>query len=437
VPLPDPICAPATPLLPSAVAVVRVSGAGLAERLRPLVALPEPRRAALRTLAWGGFQERALVLFFPAPASYTGEDVVELQVHGNPLLAQRLLEGLGALGIRLAEPGEFTRRALLNGRQGLLEVEALRDLVSAETDTQIRLAQARAGALPAWIPVARAALAPWMARAEAAVDYGEEEHISLDTREMERDLARLREGFHVEQRRARAAGHLRDGLRLALAGRPNAGKSTLFNALAGEDRAIVTEIPGTTRDVLEVRCEWRGLPLRLFDTAGLRHTEDPVERQGVARVRPVLEAADLILHLVPPGAAEADPALDGALAPFVGKVATVWTMGDRPGAMPTEGLVVSALTGDLDGLEALLKERILGGLAPDACLGALATGRQLALLDDLARQVDLLLGLEPGCPPELPASLLQGAWGLLARLTGEDRAESALDQVFSGFCLGK
>ena len=433
----DPICAPATPLLPSAVAVVRVSGPDLAARLRPLLALPPPRRAALRTLGWAGFRERALVLSFPAPASYTGEDVVELQVHGNPLLVQRLLERLGELGIRLAEPGEFTRRALLNGKQGLLEVEALRDLVAAETDTQIRLAQARAGALPPWIAEARVALAPWMARAEAAVDYGDEEGISIDFMKLKAGLAPLRERFHVEQRRARAAGHLRDGLRLALAGRPNAGKSTLFNTLAGEDRAIVTESPGTTRDVLEVRCEWRGLPLRLYDTAGLRDTEDPVERLGVARVRPVLEAADLVLHLVPPGEGASDPALDRTLEPFTAKVVEVRTMGDLPGATPVGAVVVSALTGDLDALEGVLKARLLGGLAPDACLGALATGRQVALLEELARQVDLLLELDPGCPPELPASLLQGAWGLLVRLTGEDRAESALDQVFSGFCLGK
>ena len=433
----DPICAPATPLLPSAVAVVRVSGRDLAGTLRPLLVLPAPRRAALRTLAWGGFRERALVLSFPAPSSYTGEDVVELQVHGNPLLVQRLLEHLGTLGIRLAEPGEFTRRALLNGKQDLLEVEALRDLVAAETDTQIRQAQARAGAQPAWIGEARGVLAPWMARAEAAVDYGDEEGITIDINELKTGLAPLKERFHVEQRRSRAACHLRDGLRLALAGRPNAGKSTLFNTLAGEDRAIVTETPGTTRDVLEVRCQWRGLPLRLYDTAGLRETEDPVERLGVARVRPVLEAADLVLHLVPAGDEGPDPALVRALEPFAGKVVEVRTMGDRPGVSPTAGVVVSALMGDLDALEEALKERLLGGLAPDACLGALATGRQVELLEDLARQVELLLGLESGCPPELPASLLQGAWGLLARLTGEDRAESALDQVFSGFCLGK
>ncbi|WP_338029966.1 tRNA modification GTPase [Geothrix terrae] len=431
---PEPICAPATPLLPSAVALVRVSGPGLSAVLAPLLALPEPRRASLRTLRWGGFRERALVLFFPAPASYTGEDLVELQVHGNPLLVRRLLEHLGTLGVRLAEPGEFTRRALLNGKQGLLEVEALRDLVTAETDIQIRLAQARAGALPPWIPAAQEALTPWVARAEAAVDYGDEEDILLDLLALNRELEPIRRRFHVEQVRCRAARHLQDGLRLALVGRPNAGKSTLFNALAGEDRAIVTDIPGTTRDVLEVRCEWRGLPLRLYDTAGLRDTEDPVERLGVARVAPVLEGADLVLHLWPAPDATPDPALQAALAPFAGKVLEVRTFGDLA---EVPGVAIAAHRGELDALEGALKDRILGGLAPDACLGALATQRQADLLDDLARQMDLLAGLESGCPPELPASLLQGAWGLLAQLTGEDRAERTLDELFSGFCLGK
>jgi tRNA modification GTPase len=430
----DPICAPATPPVPSAVALVRVSGTGLAARLAPLLSLPEPRAASLRTLRWDGFREKALVLFFPAPASYTGEDLVELQVHGNPLLVRRLVAHLGGLGIRLAEPGEFTRRALLNGKQGLLEAEALRDLVAAETDTQIRLAQARAGALPSWIQDARQALAPWVARAEAAVDYGEEEGILLNLFDLKTAFEPTRQRFHVEQSRSRAARHIQDGLRLALVGRPNAGKSTLFNALAGEDRAIVTEVPGTTRDVLEVRCEWRGLPLRLFDTAGLRDSADPVERLGMARVRPVLEGADLVLHLRPTQDPAPDAVLLAALAPFPGKVLEVRTFADLADA---PGVTIVAHRGELDALEVALKDRILGGLAPDACLGALATQRQVGLLDDLVRQFDLLAELEPGCPPELPASLLQGAWGLLARLTGEDRAERTLDELFSGFCLGK
>ena len=430
-----PICAPATPLFPSAVALVRLSGEGLEGLLAPLVALPGPRMASVRSLRWDGFKEQALVLYFPGPNSYTGEDVVELQVHGNPLLVRRLLAHLGTLGIRLAEPGEFTRRALLNGKQGLLAAEALKDLVAAETDAQIRLAQSRAGAQPAWITEARRRLIPWMARAEAAVDYGEEEGIGLNLKDLSADLSPLVAMFHVEQGRTRAARHLREGIRLAIVGRPNAGKSTLFNALAAEDRAIVTNIPGTTRDVLEVRCEWRGLPLRLFDTAGLRSTSNPVERLGVARVSAVMETADLVLHLVPLGEPDDDMTLMTSLAPFRGKVALVHTFGDRRG--PRLDPTISAPDGDLDALEELLRQRLLGGLAPDACLGALATDRQSALLDELLHQMELLLGLDAGGPPELPASLLQGAWGLLARLTGEDRAESSLDEVFRGFCLGK
>lgn len=430
----DPICAPATPLLPSAVAIVRVSGPGLGECLAPLLRLPEPRRAALRRLAWNGYRERALVLSFPAPASYTGEDLVEFQLHGNPLLVRRFLQHLGTLGIRLAEPGEFTQRALLNGRQNLLEAEALRDLVAAGTDTQLRQAQARAGGLPPWISQARVRLAPWLARAEAAVDYGEEEEIALDLLEMKEDLRELRALFHMEQSRSDAAGWLRDGIRVALVGRPNAGKSTLFNALAGEDRAIVTDTPGTTRDVLDVRAEWEGLPLLLFDTAGLRDSAEPVEALGVARVAAVLERADLVLHLVPAGDPGPEPAILERLRPFEGKVLEVRTFAD---AAAGTGLRISAATGELAALAAALRDRFLGGRAPDACLGALATARQRGLLGSLVLRLDALFELEAGAPPELAASCLQGLWGLLARLTGEDRAESSLDEVFSGFCLGK
>lgn len=430
----DPIAAPATPLLPSAVAVVRVSGSNLRVRMAPLVQLPDPGRAALRRLRWAGFEERALVLFFAAPQSYTGEDVVELQIHGNPLLVRRLLDHLGTLGIRLAEPGEFTRRALLNGKQGLLEVEALRDLVEAGTDQQLRQAQARQGLLPAWLVTARTRLAPWVARAEAAVDYGEEEGLSLDLDALKVEVAELGAMFHVEQTRAAAARWLRDGIRVVLVGRPNAGKSTLFNALAGEDRAIVTSLPGTTRDVLEVRTEWQGLPLLLFDTAGIREAEEVVERLGVARIQALLEQADLILHLVPAPDETPWPQAVALLAGWEAKVLEVRTQSDlAPGA----GVRVSVPAGDLDALASALRNRFLGDQAPEALLGALATTRQLRLLEALSDQVVALGTLPGGAPPELAASLLQGAWALLLRLTGEDRAEASLDELFHGFCLGK
>ena len=432
----QPICAPTTPLFPSAVAIVRVSGTALAAILAPLLKLPPARVATLCHLAWAGYREQALVIHFPAPASYTGEDVVEFQLHGNPLLVHRFLDHLGKLGVRLAEPGEFTRRALVNGKQSLLETEALRDLISATTDQQIRQAQGRQGAIPAWIVQTKARIAPWMARAEAAVDYGEEEDIVLELDELKHEMKQLINVFHVEQHQAGAARWLRDGIKVALVGRPNAGKSTLFNAMAGEDRAIVAEIPGTTRDVLEIRTEWAGLPLSLFDTAGLRETVEHVERLGVERVRAVLEQADLVLHLVPAMDPGADATILARLAPFEGKVLQVRTMGDLTPQRPV-GLVVSAISGDLMALQEALKVRFLGDLSPDACLGALATVRQRELLDELVAQVEPLLRLEPGCPPELVASTLQGMWGLLAALTGEDRAESALDQVFAGFCLGK
>ena len=434
----DPICAPATPLMPSAVAVIRISGDNLAHLLAPFVDLPPSRIAALRWLRWGGYSERALAIFFPAPSSYTGQDVVEFQTHGNPLLARRLLEQINKIGIRLAEPGEFTQRAIMNGKQSLLDAEALHDLICAASDTQIRQAQARAGGIPRWILDAKARIAPWVAHAEASVDYGEEENIPLDMGAIKAEMAKLNAVFHVEQKRSSSAKWLRDGVRAAIVGRPNAGKSTLFNALAGEDRAIVSEIPGTTRDVIETKCEWAGLPLCLFDTAGLREATDPIERLGIDRVWPVLEQADIVLYLVPIGEPLGDE-MEYYLGAFREKTLTVRTKCDVADGLRREesGVAVSAAAGDLGALEKAIRRRFLGELSPDACLGAMATQRQRMVLADMISQSELLLGLPNDCPAELPASLLQGMWGLLLRLTGEDRADMALNEMFSGFCLGK
>ena len=434
----DPICAPATPLLPSAVSIVRVSGYNLKSKLKPLINLPMPRQVALRTLVWSGYRESAIVLFFQGPKSYTGEDLVEFQLHGNPLLVRRFVEYLGVLGIRLAEPGEFTRRALMNGKQNLLEVEALRNLVNATVDTQLRQAQAFAGGIPTWICKAKELLIPWLALAEADIDYGEESGIVLDLDVLKSSLLPLKSILDVECIRAAAARWLTDGIRIALVGCPNAGKSTLFNVMAGTDRAIVTNLPGTTRDVLEIQVDWAGLPLILFDTAGLRNSMDPIERLGIDRVYGVLETVDLILHLIPVTDKSSDDYIMARLAPFAGKVITVRNKSDlAEDLVTTEEVCISVVNNELAPLISAIRERFLGGLAPDMCLGAMSTRRQRELLDDLVVQIDMLFSLEHNSPPELAASTLQGAWGLLTRLTGEDRADSTLDHLFSEFCLGK
>jgi tRNA modification GTPase len=360
--------------------------------------------------------------------------MVEFHLHGNPRLVRRFLEYLGKTGIRLAQPGEFTKRALLNDKQDLLGVEALQDLMGAATDTQVRQAQARAGKTPAWIQEAKDKIAFWTAQAEASIDYGEDEDINLELNALKKDASELNAMFHVEQKRSDSAHWLRDGIKMAIVGRPNAGKSTLFNALAGEDRAIVTELPGTTRDVLEIQCEWAGLPLHLFDTAGLRHTEDPLERLGIARVEPVLERVDIILHLVPAPDKAPDTEILKRLLPYREKTIVVRNQCDLA---VCDGICISALNGILEPLEKALKQRFLEEFAPDACLGALATERQRELLADLIKQMNLITDLPDNCPAELPASVLQGVWGLLSRLTGEDRADMVLNAMFSSFCLGK
>ena len=434
----DYICAPATPLLSSAVSIVRVSGPDLRSKLKPLVNLPAPMRVALRTLVWNRYVERAVVLFFCGSKSYTGEDLVEFQLHGNPLLVRRFIDYLISLGIRLAEPGEFTRRALLNGKQNLIEVEALRELINATVDTQLRQAQAMAGGLPDWIHNAKDFLVPWLALVEADIDYGEESDVIFDINELKANLLPLKHMLDAEYKRASAAKWLLDGISVALVGSPNAGKSTLFNAMAGIDRAIVTDIPGTTRDVLEIQTDWAGLPLLLFDTAGLRSSEDPIELLGIARVRGVLERADLIIYLVPITDRLPDPYIMEQLAQFTGKVMIVRSKADLGERLTsTVEPCISVANGDLAPLAVAIREHFLGELSPDACLGAMATRRQRELLNELIVQMDMLFSLETESPPELAASALQGAWGLLMRLTGEDRADSTLDKLFSEFCLGK
>lgn len=425
VPIDDTIVAVSSGRPPAAIAIVRTSGPRAFATAESLAGtLPPARTAVLRRLVNpgdGSLIDQALVVRFDAPHSATGEDIVEYQCHGGRATIDALINVLLAKPeIRLADPGEFTRRALANGRIDLTEAEGLADLLAAETELQRRSAMARAGgALRARLDGWRERLLALSARAEVAIDYADEEdgigdaELRPEIRELAADVSRLVEAPRIEP--------LRDGIRVAVAGPPNAGKSSLVNALAQSERAIVTPIAGTTRDVIEVPLAIDGIPFVLVDTAGLRESGDVVESIGIERARVETERADLLLWL---GADHNAPDHRG-LIPILPKA----DLGEASG----RGLPVSAVTGD--GLTELTKELVR---------------RASALLpkgDDLAldrRQHDLLgealQALSRGAElsdPVLIAEELRVARLAVDRISGRAGVEDLLDALFGRFCLGK
>jgi tRNA modification GTPase len=423
--VPDTIVALSSGRPPAAIAIVRSSGPGAvatAERLAGPLA--KPRRAVLRRLVNpldDSLIDQALVVHFPAPNSATGEDIVEFQCHGGRATIDALINALLAEpGVRLAEPGEFTRRALANGRIDLTEAEGLADLLTAETELQRRSAMARAGgALRSRLDDWRGQLLALSARAEVAIDYDDEDHGAVEV-ELAPDIARLA-GDMAELLAAPRIEPLRDGIRAVVAGPPNAGKSSLVNALAQSERAIVTPIAGTTRDVIEVPLAIGGVPFVLVDTAGLRSSIDPVEAIGVDRARYEVEGADLLLWLGPSGEAPIHPGLI-EISPKADLV-------DSGGV----GLAVSAVTGEgLGTLTQLLIER---------ARRLLPKGDELSLdrrQHELLREGQAALKRAEGLSdPILVAEELRVARQALDRISGRVGVEDLLDALFGRFCLGK
>jgi tRNA modification GTPase len=408
---------------PAAIAVVRTSGPAALEAAKLLTGhLPEQRHAALRRLIDprdGSLIDEALVLRFDAPNSTTGENIIEYQCHGGRATVDALLAALLTVpGIRLAEPGEFTRRALANGRIDLTEAEGLSELLMAETELQRRSAIARAGgALRKHLDGWRDQLLSLAAQAEVAIDYADEDDgssapdLKQPIRQLTAEIAKLVDAPRVEP--------LRDGIRVVVAGPPNAGKSSLVNALAQSEKAIVTHIAGTTRDVIEVPIAIDGIPFVLVDTAGLRDSEDVVEAIGVGRAREEAERADLLLWLGP----DDPPEQQGLI-----RIAAKSDLG-----VGGDGLAVSAVMGQgLAELTRVLVERA-SQLLPKA--------------DELAldrRQHDLLVkaqeSLQRGAQlddPVLVAEELRNARLAIDRISGRAGVEELLDALFGRFCLGK
>jgi tRNA modification GTPase len=410
--------------------VVRVSGPDAARAAVALggAPLPEPRKATARRL---GEIDRGLVLYFQGPASFTGEDVVEFHSHGGRAVVDALLSALAAQGLRPADPGEFTRRAVENGKLDLTRAEAIADLVDADTDAQRRQALrqydgALAGLYEAW----RAALIRASAWAEAAIDFSDEE-LPPETLAQARSavveiLSEIRRHLDDKGRGER----LRSGLYLAVVGPPNAGKSSLVNALARRDVAIVAETAGTTRDVIEVTMDLGGYPLTIADTAGLRVAAEAVEAEGVRRALARAQSADLVLLLLDAGAADPMQDVPATLRADL----TVWNKSDlarRP------GLAVSVKTGEgLDRLVAALSDKVRGRLESASEAPPLTRARHRHALEAAVRTLDGALAA-PSDKPELLAEELRLAARALGRITGRVDIEELLDVVFQDFCIGK
>jgi tRNA modification GTPase len=416
----------------AAVTVLRLSGPATGTLLDRLCRhRPAPRLASVRAVREPGGEvlDRALVLWLPGPGSYTGEDAAELHLHGGRAVLESVSEALVRGGARPAEPGEFTRRAFLNGRMDLLEAEATADLVAAETGAQQRQALRQLdGVLGTLYRGWTERLTRLLAQQEALIDFPDED-LPLET-----EAAMLREIVAV---RAEIAGHLddgrrgerlRDGLVVAVTGAPNVGKSTLINALAGRDVAIVSPHAGTTRDVLEARVAIGGVPVTLLDTAGLREAVDPIEAEGVRRARARAAAADLVIVLQDGSEAEkiATPAQRGTLV--------VANKADLGVAQGSAHLAISALTGA--GLEALRDAlaRAVRRLASDAGPPTLTRARHRA---GLAEAAEWLAQAEGASLPELRSEALRAALHGIGRVTGRVGTEDVLDAVFSQFCIGK
>ncbi|MDE2575326.1 MAG: tRNA uridine-5-carboxymethylaminomethyl(34) synthesis GTPase MnmE, partial [Rhodospirillales bacterium] len=329
----------------AAVTLLRISGAASGGLLDALCAggRPPAREARLRALrdVAGGLLDRAVVLWFPGPSSYTGEDSAELHLHGGAAVLAGVVDALAAAGARPAEPGEFTRRAFLNGRMDLIEAEAVADLVEAETAAQRRQAlEQLGGGLGALYLGWATRLTGLVARQEALVDFPDEAADEEAGERMAAEIASMEAAVAAHLDDGRRGERLRSGLVFAIAGPPNAGKSTLINALTAREVAIVAPLPGTTRDVLEARIELAGAPVTLLDTAGLRETSEPVEAEGVRRARARLREADLMLWVTEAGQ-PAPPPPDHAAR----LIALVSKSDLAAGESPTGGLRISALTG--------------------------------------------------------------------------------------------
>jgi tRNA modification GTPase len=469
----DTICAIATPFGEGGIGIIRLSGEKAIEIASGVVQLTSgrslsevashtlchadivstPAESLLRRGPVSTSIDEALTVVMRAPHSYTAEDVVEIHCHGGPFVLQYLCEALVANGARPAQPGEFTKRAFLNGKLDLTQAEAVLDTIRAKTATSLRLAQEQLrGSLSREVDRIRQRLIHLLAHVEAAIDFTEEGITFIREQELLQGVESTLEELSRLVETYQEGRILREGITAAIVGRPNVGKSSLLNALLRTDRAIVTPVPGTTRDVLEETLNIRGIPVRLFDTAGLRETTDVAEQEGVRRSRAAMEQADLLLVLLD-GSVPLEPEDRALVLPGRNKkVALIINKTDLPtaiapddlqamrNAVPGDATVwISAQTGaGLDDLRDTIRNLVL---RPEFEPGETAVVTALRHRTGLVKAIEALTksveSIKGRLPSEFVALDLRGALDALGDITGATTTDDILDYVFSQFCIGK
>lgn len=447
------IAAPATAPGQAGVAIIRVSGPNALAVLQGCFfhkGRLEPRRMVYGTVMLAGEPvDRALAVYFQAPKSYTGEDMAEIHCHGGQETVRAVLQAVMAAGAVAAEPGEFSKRAFLNGRMDLSQAEAVMDLISARAEGARKLALRQLeGRLGRRVTELQDELLGLLAEIEVTVDYPEDDLEQHTANSVARRLVGVGEKLEELLRTARAGRALREGVRCAIVGRPNAGKSSLLNALLGEDRAIVTARPGTTRDTLDAEASIGGIPVTFVDTAGIRHAGDEIEAMGVERAKKALVQASLAL-LVVDGAAgvtndDRQILKEAGETPVIvvvskADLAMAVTAGEAAELLPCRGAVaVSALTGGgMAALQTMIEECCAGGegFAESA---ALSNARHIEAVRDGADAVrQAIEALGEGYPPDTAATDIRRAWHALGQVTGKTVDEDVIDLIFERFCLGK
>lgn len=444
----DTIAAIATPPGRGGVGIIRISGPAASPIGKKISGkLPSPRMATFSNFLDEKNEviDQGLMLYFPSPSSFTGEEVVELQAHGGPVVMDMLLQRCVALGARIARPGEFSERAFLNEKLDLAQAEAIADLIDSETTSAARLAtRSVQGVFSQRIRELVDELVHLRMYVEAAIDFPEEEIDFLSDGKVSTHLQIVIDKVLATQSSARTGRLLRDGMNLVIAGRPNAGKSSLLNGLAGVESAIVTDQPGTTRDVLREHIEIDGMPIHLVDTAGLREAGDLVEKEGIRRAQLEIERADRLLWVYD---AAADPEHTGFGAELIppGVPITfvrnkVDLVGERPEIKKTQhGMEVALCAKDASGLE-LLKSHLKQCMGYQGSGGAEFIARRRHL-DAIDRALNYLrrgqLELDHHKAGELLAEELRLAQSALSEITGEFTADDLLGEIFSSFCIGK